>query len=241
MNRRLRQSLPLLLVAAVAAPALAAPPAGAAPAKGRCDRLKGKDLYPKNPQVKLVARSRVYVNDVGYRGDRTTYRACTGRHGKVRVVDYAGDNGYSTSGLTPGVSAGRYFLMGRREDGVDREYYSLRVYDAKTGRSRSLYAQTDADDSQFAPASTVLDASGAAAIIFADQFAEEGDPPDPDPGPGLPAGTTTYVAAFDRTGRRTVLDTGGSEIGRTSLALKSGLLSWSHGAETRTYGLRAKR
>jgi hypothetical protein len=241
--RRSRRRVLLLLLVAAAALAVATTSPVAAATKGRCDRLEGRDLYPKNPQVKLVLTSRTSVNEVGLAGTQDTYRACAGHHGRVHVVDSTGDDDFESSGLHPGASAGRFFLMQREDDSPDEVYFNVRVFDARTGRARELHddaADENAGIARFDPGRFVLDRSGAAAAVFTDPNVLPGGPASTNLDPGLPAGTTRYVAAFDRRGRRTVLDAGRTEIRRFSLGLRAGVLSWRHGAEIRTHALRAR-
>jgi hypothetical protein len=241
MSIRSRRPLPLLLLVGLAAPAvlpaLAAAPADAAKAAKRCNQLKGKDLFPKNPGVRLVYGGGSVYDDGSTLITSEFFRACAGRFGKVHVVARNSNRSDLFTSDHPEVSAGPFFIMSSEYAYNDRlADTGFTLYDARTGKSRTLQltpepsAQDPESETYFDMESVVLDRNGTSVAVLVEN---EGGAP-----AGLPVGTSTYVAAYDRRGRRTVIDTGGSEIVPKSLKLRAGVATWAHGTEKRSHVVR---
>jgi hypothetical protein len=239
MTLRLHRTLPILLLA-LAVPSVAAAPAAAKAPGQRCNQLKGTDLFPDNPEVRVVEGGPLRGEDDEWL-ETLVYRACAGRFGKVRVVNVVKDNPDFITSDQPEASGGRFFIMSS-SFGFDDEEQStaLTLYDARTGEGRVI-RETDPNAGGlgapeqvfFDVQAIVLDRNGTSVVVFGQEEGELGTEA------GLPAGTTRYVAAFDRRGRRTLLDTGGSEIAPNTLRLRAGVATWAHGAERRRHEVRA--
>jgi hypothetical protein len=218
-------------------PALAATPAGAAKGPQRCYQLKGKDLFPENPKVRVVAGKPFRSEDRRGRSYTTVvYRSCAGRFGKVRVFS---TNKAPSDTIVPYVaeaSAGTFFILSQTyTDPGEEPTTELNIHDARGGSSGLHETPSPSDEypegsAYFDTKSVVLNRYGRAVAVFVKRDGSGGVER------GLPAGTTRYVASFERFGT-TVLDAGGSEIVPESLKLRAGVVTWAHGAEKRRYEL----
>lgn len=243
----LRPALLALAATALAAAPIALPPAASAaatapPAK-RCEDLRGRDLAPGDPRLKLV-RLRLVE-----RGGRATSAlrghalyGCTGRLGRVRRLGFTGTESFDGTSVASSrfsvVATAGTWIVGRSRygtlEGEDGETWA--AHDVVTDRSYPLFDRRSGLDVPAllpVPTAAVIDAAGRSAAIYAGS-AEAG-------AADLPAGATAAVATFDVGGLRTLVDTGGPEIGPRSLHLAGSAVTWSHGPETRTADLAALR
>jgi hypothetical protein len=223
-----------LLGVGAAAPAAGA---GTSPVPKRCSALKGRDLLPGNPELRVVRVRYVkpQTRTLPFRGH--AYLACAARSARVRVLGFSGSDlvdgrriDSSTYGL--GRSAGTWLVERSSYAAEEGSEAKRSVVDVATGRRYTFWIASEAESTALPPVrATALDASGRLAVVFAG--GEPGEASD------LPAGATSGVATFTSTGRRTIVDSGGADIVPSSLRLRGTVASWTHGTETRTVDLAA--
>lgn len=236
-SRPRRRTAALGLTTATLALVVAVPPATAGAADSpeppsRCEALRGRDLAPGNPRLKLVRLRDVRADDDGTARRGTALYGCTGRLGHVRRLGFSGVETSAGVRTTPRFTveaSGGTWIVGRSRsttpEGEDAETWS--AYDVVSQRSYGVWQhRAGIRDVLPAPTDVAIEDAGRTAVIHAGRASTRPA--------GLPPGATVAVATLDARGMRAIVDAGGPEIGPRSLRLTGSIVTWTHGDETRS-------
>ena len=241
---RRRPALALVAVASAALTSTAVASAKPEPARAaqRCGQLKGKDLLPANPSIRLVrvpyTGHDVDADNHPIQVSRSRYRICAGPNGIVHTAADVGDEfGYSNSvGLR--ADSGRFLAFTVGGGSTMGSYDAVWiVIDAATGHKVTFTRYDDMLSNRLPPPVALkVDRAGRVVALYA-----AGDHGDSSDFRGIPAGAESVLIAYAADGTPHQLDTGGTDaataIPPSSVTISGLTATWQHGPDQRTADL----